>query len=98
MILPVLPTSCADPAADSTVPAEFYWHCHVHAGTASVPSVGVPITATLAEWLRLPAPVHVPLIPQDVAAMASTELRVPLAHLHEAAHVLRVACSAHCVQ
>ena len=74
MILPALPTSCADPAADSTVPAEFYWHCPVHTGTASVPSVDVLITATLAEWLRFPTQVHVPLIPQDVSTMASTEL------------------------
>ena len=70
----------------------------MRAGSASVPSVDVLITATLTEWLRLPVPVCVPLIPQDVAAMISAELLVPLAHLHEAAHVLRVACSARCVQ
>ena len=46
----------------------------MRAGTASVPSVDVLITATLAEWLHLPALVCVPLIPQDVSAMASAEL------------------------
>ena len=74
MILPALPTSYADPAPDSAVPAEFYWHCPVHAGTTSIPSINVLITATLTEWLRLPIPVRVPLIPQDVSAMASAEL------------------------
>ena len=74
MILPALPTSCTDPAPGSAVPAEFYWHCPMRVGTASVPSVDVLITATLTEWLRLPVLVHVPLIPQDVSAMANVEL------------------------
>lgn len=74
MVLLVLSTTCADPSPDSAVPAEFYWRCPVRAGTASIPSIGIPIPATLAEWLRLPAPVRAPQFPQDVSAVASAEL------------------------
>ena len=73
-VLPALHTLCTDPTPDSAVPAEFYWHRPVHAGSASVPSVDDLVTTTLAEWPRLPTPVHVPLIPQDVSTTASTEL------------------------
>ena len=74
MILPAPHALCSDPTPDSAVPAELTWHRPVHAGSTSVPSVDVLITATLARWPRLPKPAHVLLIPQDVSIMASTEL------------------------
>ena len=72
VVLPAPSIMCADPSPGSAVPAQFYWHCPMCAGAISIPSIDALVPATLAKWLRLPAPVHTLQFPQDVPAVAST--------------------------